>query len=107
MSNILDKIFADKKKELRDTQRKTPLSEIKQRISDQQPTLDVYKALEKNSTSRIIAEIKPKTPFKNLLLTGQDIATAGVGGALVAGVLTASTILKKNIIKEIAMNSNS
>ena len=46
--------------------------------------------------------LKPKTPFKNLLLTGQDIATAGVGGALVAGVLTASTILKKNIIKEIA-----
>jgi len=49
--------------------------------------------------------LKPTTPFKNLLLTGQDIATAGVGGALVAGVLTASTILKKNIIKVIAIKS--
>jgi len=47
--------------------------------------------------------LKPKTPFKNLFLTGQDIATAGVGGALVAGALTASTLLKKNMIKEIAM----
>ena len=67
MSNILDQIFADKKKELPGTQSKTPLSEIKQRIGDQQPVLDVYKALEKGSRSRIIAEIKPKTPFKGEL----------------------------------------
>ena len=57
MSNILDKIFADKKKELLDTQRKTPLSEIKQRISDQQPILDVYKALEKKELVKNKKEI--------------------------------------------------
>lgn len=34
-----------------------------------------------------------QTPIKNLYLTGADIVTAGVGGALMGGVLTASRIL--------------
>ena len=72
MSNILDQIFTDKKKELPGTQRQSPLSEIKQRIGDQQPARDVFKALEKGDTSRIIAEIKPKTPFKGELRKGFD-----------------------------------
>jgi len=45
--------------------------------------------------------LRPRTPIKNFYLTGQDIVTAGVAGALFAGVLTASTISKKNIIKKI------
>ena len=101
MSNILDKIFADKKKELPVTQRKTPLSEIKQRISDQQPTLDVYKALEKNSTSRIIAEIKPKTPFKGELRKGFDAITIARDyfeyGAATLSILTESNYFGSNI----------
>lgn len=44
--------------------------------------------------------LQPKTPIKNFYLTGQDIVSAGVAGALFAGFLTASTIEKKNIIKE-------
>ena len=64
MSNILDQIFANKKKELPETKNKFPLPEIKQRIADQKPVVDFYKALEKINTSKIIAEIKPKTPFK-------------------------------------------
>lgn len=44
--------------------------------------------------------LKPGTPIKNFFLTGQDIVTAGVAGALFAGVLTASAITKKNIIKK-------
>lgn len=44
--------------------------------------------------------LQPKTPIKNFYLTGQDIVSAGVAGALFAGFLTASTIAKKNIIKE-------
>ncbi len=44
--------------------------------------------------------LQPKTPIKNFYLTGQDIVSAGVAGALFAGFLTASTITKKNIIKE-------
>ncbi|MEZ5027024.1 MAG: NAD(P)/FAD-dependent oxidoreductase [Chitinophagales bacterium] len=45
--------------------------------------------------------LKPKTPIINLFLTGQDIVTVGIGGALVSGVLTASAITKSNLIYEI------
>lgn len=43
--------------------------------------------------------LRPQTPVKGLYLTGQDIVTAGVGGALYSGIITASAILKKNLIK--------
>jgi all-trans-retinol 13,14-reductase len=43
--------------------------------------------------------LRPKTSVKNLYLTGQDIISAGVTGALFAGVLTTSAILKKNVMK--------
>ncbi|BDS10263.1 phytoene desaturase family protein [Aureispira anguillae] len=45
--------------------------------------------------------LRPKTPIKNFYLTGQDITTAGIGGAAFAGLLTASTITGKNIAKEL------
>lgn len=51
--------------------------------------------------------LKPKTPIKNLFLTGQDIVTVGIGGALMSGVLTASAITGKNFINEIVKQSNS
>ena len=44
--------------------------------------------------------LQPRTPIKNLYLTGQDIVTAGVAGALLAGYLTASAITGKNYIKQ-------
>ena len=72
MSNILDQIFADKKVELSTTRRNSPLSEIKHRVRDQPPAKDVYKVLEKGGTTRIIAEIKPRTPFKGELRKGFD-----------------------------------
>ncbi len=37
--------------------------------------------------------IHPATPVKNLYLTGADVVTAGVGGALMGGVMTASVML--------------
>lgn len=43
----------------------------------------------------------PETPIKGLYLTGQDIVTAGIGGAVFGGVITASAILNKNMVKEI------
>lgn len=49
--------------------------------------------------------LKPKTPIKNLFLTGQDIVTVGIGGALMSGVLTASAITKTNFIKEITQQA--
>ncbi len=45
--------------------------------------------------------LKPRTPIKNFYLTGQDIVTAGVGGALFAGVLTSMAITGKNVLKKI------
>ena len=101
MSNILDRIFADKKKELPGTKSKSPLPEIKQRIKDQQPVLEVYKALEKNKTSNIIAEIKPKTPFKGELRKGFnaiDIARDyAEHGAAMLSILTESNYFGSRI----------
>jgi all-trans-retinol 13,14-reductase len=37
--------------------------------------------------------LRPQTPIKNFFLTGQDIVSCGVGGALSAGVLTSIRIL--------------
>lgn len=45
--------------------------------------------------------LTPKTPIKGLYLTGQDIVTDGIGGALMGGVLAASVVLKKNVMKGI------
>jgi len=45
--------------------------------------------------------LRPHTPIKNFYLTGQDIVTAGVGAALFSGLITASAITKKNLLKKI------
>jgi all-trans-retinol 13,14-reductase len=45
--------------------------------------------------------LSPRTPIKGLFLTGQDIVTAGIGGALFSGFITATTIEKKNFWKKI------
>ncbi len=45
--------------------------------------------------------LRPRTPIKGLYLTGQDICTAGVCGALFSGVLTTSAILGRNMISRI------
>ncbi len=45
--------------------------------------------------------LRPHTGIKNFYLTGQDISTAGVVGAMAAGLLTASAVLKKNLLKKI------
>lgn len=41
--------------------------------------------------------LRPQTPLKNLYLSGQDIASAGIGGALTGGVLAVSAILKRDM----------
>ncbi|MBV70002.1 MAG: FAD-dependent oxidoreductase [Myxococcales bacterium] len=46
-------------------------------------------------------QLRPKTRLKGFYLTGQDVATAGIGGAMVGGVLCASSILKRNLLKEV------
>ena len=49
--------------------------------------------------------LKPRTPIKNFYLTGQDIVTAGVGGALFSGVLTTAAMTGKNLIKKVMAGS--
>ena len=45
--------------------------------------------------------LKPQTPVRGLYLTGQDICTCGVGGALVSGFLTASAITRSNLLMDV------
>ena len=47
--------------------------------------------------------LQPRTPIKNFFLTGQDVVTAGIGGALFAGYLTASAMTGKNYVKKAMM----
>jgi all-trans-retinol 13,14-reductase len=45
--------------------------------------------------------LKPQTPVKNLYLTGQDTVSCGIGGALVAGMVTACAVTGKNLTKRL------
>lgn len=49
--------------------------------------------------------LQPRTPIKNFYLTGQDIVTAGVAGALFAGFLTASAMTGKNYVEKVMKGS--
>jgi all-trans-retinol 13,14-reductase len=46
--------------------------------------------------------LRPRTRVPGLYLTGQDITSCGVAGALMGGILTASNILGKNLMAKIA-----
>jgi len=42
--------------------------------------------------------LRPRTPIKGLYLTGADVSSAGVAGALFGGVLTVSSILLRDMV---------
>ncbi len=48
----------------------------------------------------------PETPIKGLYLTGIDITLAGIGGAIISGILCASVILKFGIMKQFRQMAN-
>lgn len=55
-----------------------------------------------HSPKRFRQEIlQPRTPIKNLYLTGQDVVTAGVAAALFSGAITTSAMLGKNMVKKV------
>ena len=43
--------------------------------------------------------LRPRTPLRGLWLTGQDITTCGIAGAMAGGYLTASAMLGRNLLK--------
>lgn len=46
--------------------------------------------------------LKPTTPIRGLYLTGQDIVTCGVAGAMFGGVLTATSLLRGPALRGLA-----
>lgn len=50
--------------------------------------------------------INPKTEIKNLYLTGQDILSAGISGAIMSGVITAHSILDYGTITDLLSGRN-
>ena len=101
MSNILDKIFADKKVELGSVKRQLALADVKTRMVDKSHKVrNIEQALQPdkgspNGGSRIIAEIKPRTPFKGELRANVDPAeiakTYADNGAAALSILTESS----------------
>jgi phytoene dehydrogenase-like protein len=49
--------------------------------------------------------LRPRTPVRNLYLTGADAAMPGVTGALMGGVLAASVVLRRNVLGAVAKSA--
>lgn len=64
---ILDEIITYKKKELSDTKRAVPLSELKARTADAGPTRGFEKILSRGDGIRLIAEAKKASPSKGVI----------------------------------------
>jgi all-trans-retinol 13,14-reductase len=50
---------------------------------------------------RFRMRMRAQTAVRGLFLTGQDLVMAGVVGAMFGGVLAASAVLRRNVLKEI------
>jgi all-trans-retinol 13,14-reductase len=50
--------------------------------------------------------LTPRTPIRNLYLTGQDVVSLGVTGALLSGIVTASVLLRRNLMSTLAKSAS-
>ena len=83
----------------------TPLSTEKFQLNDKGEIYGVVHTPERFEQNWL----HPKSPIKGLYLTGQDVLTAGIGGALLAGVMTAGSMMGLkglSMIKDIFMGKN-
>ena len=92
----MNKIFCDKKVELGTVKRKLALPDLKMRIANNKYEIrDIRMSLESSEMSSIIAEIKPRTPFKGELLNKHDpVDIAKIyaeNGAAALSILTESS----------------
>ncbi len=49
-----------------------------------------------------LRDLGARTPIRGLYLTGQDVSTLGIAGALFGGVISASAALGKNLFSALA-----
>jgi phytoene dehydrogenase-like protein len=54
-----------------------------------------------STPERFRMRLRSETPVRGLYITGQDLAMAGVVGALYGGVMAASAVLRRNVLREI------
>jgi indole-3-glycerol phosphate synthase len=89
---ILDEIIANKKKELAETKRRSPFSDIRSKAVDAGPTRGFGKALSSTGDIRLIAEVKKASPSKGVIREDFDpVAIARLyeeSGASCLSVLT-------------------
>lgn len=48
-----------------------------------------------------LRSLTPQTSIRNLYLTGQDVASPGVTGAMFGGIMTASAVLGRNLVSKV------
>jgi all-trans-retinol 13,14-reductase len=61
------------------------------------PTGEIY-GLAHNPARFAARDLRPQTRVLGLYLTGADVCTAGVGGAVMGGVLAASVLTRRNLL---------
>lgn len=64
------------------------------------PEGEIY-GLAHNPARFELRHLRPRTAVPGLFLTGSDICTAGVGGALMGGVMAATVISKRNLLADV------